>query len=76
MFSTRATSNAALAGGVAGAIAAYVVAYHSSIGFLWPSTFGLTATLIVGVVWSLMSSPPPAGIENHTWRGVMRRSAD
>jgi SSS family solute:Na+ symporter len=76
MFSKRATSSGALAGGAAGALTAYLVAYQSSIGFLWPSTFGLTATLIVGIAWSLLSSPPPAGIENYTWRGVMRRSAD
>jgi hypothetical protein len=76
MFSRRATSSGALAGGLAGAIAAYVVAYRSSIGFLWPSTFGLAATLIVGVAASLLSSPPPPEIERFTWRGVMRRSAN
>ena len=76
MFSQRATSSGALAGGAAGAITAYMVAYQSSIGFLWPSTFGLAATLIVGVLASLVSSPPPAAIEQYTWRGVMRRSAD
>ena len=26
----------------------YYVAYHSGIGFMWPSTFGLAATLVVG----------------------------
>ena len=76
MFSQRATSSGALAGGAAGAIAAYLVAYRSSIGFLWPSTFGLAATLVVGAAASLVSSPPPADIERYTWRGVMRRSAD
>lgn len=75
MFSKRATSSGALAGGAAGAVTAYLVAYQSSIGFLWPSTFGLAATLIVGAAWSLMSSPPPAAIGRYTWRGVMRRSA-
>jgi SSS family solute:Na+ symporter len=73
MFSTRATSVGALAGGLAGAAAAYIVAYRSPIGFLWPSTFGLAATLIVGVAASLVSRPPPAEIARHTWRGVMRR---
>jgi len=76
MFSRRATSSGTLAGGTAGAITAYMVAYQSSIGFLWPSTFGLAATLIVGMAASLLSSPPPAAIEQYTWRGVMRRSAD
>ncbi len=41
MFSTRARSESALAGGLAGAVASYYVAYHTRIGFLWPSTFGL-----------------------------------
>ncbi len=76
MFSTRATSLGALAGGVAGAATAYMVAYYSSIGFLWPSTLGLVATLLVGMAVSLISTPPPAGIESYTWRGVMRRAAD
>ncbi len=74
MFSTRATSHGALAGGVAGALTAYLVAYHSAIGFLWPSTFGLAATLIVGTLASLVTRAPGAEIEGHTWRGVMRRS--
>jgi solute:Na+ symporter, SSS family len=76
MFSKRATSNGALAGGLAGAVAAYLVAYRSSIGFLWPSTFGLAATLLVGATCSPFSSPPPDEVERYTWRGVMRRSAD
>jgi SSS family solute:Na+ symporter len=76
MFSTRATSVGALAGGVAGAATAYTVAYYTSIGFLWPSTLGLVATLAVGAAVSLVSTPPPAEIENYTWRGVMRRYAD
>jgi len=75
MFSRRATSFGALAGGLAGAITAYVVAYQSTIGFLWPSTFGLAATLGVGLVCSLFT-PPPVDIEQYTWRGVMRRVAD
>ena len=48
MFSRRASSGAVLVAGVTGALAAYYVAYHSSIGFMWPSTFGLVATLVVG----------------------------
>lgn len=75
MFSRRATSLGALAGGLAGAVTAYVVAYQSSIGFLWPSTFGLAATLIVGAAVSLLS-PAPTGVDHYTWRGVMRRSVD
>jgi solute:Na+ symporter, SSS family len=71
MFSARATSTAALAGGVAGAVTSYVVAYHSPIGFLWPSTFGLMATLMVGAVVSAVSPRPSSAGESLTWRAVM-----
>jgi solute:Na+ symporter, SSS family len=73
MFSRRATSAAALVGGATGAIAAYVVAYHSAIGFLWPSTFGLAATLGAGGAVTLLAPGPSSG-EQLTWRAVMRRS--
>jgi SSS family transporter len=74
LFSTRARSEAALAGGVAGAGAAYYVAYHTSIGFLWPSTFGLAATLIVGGVLAVLWPAPPGAKGRHlTWRAVMSR---
>ncbi len=56
MFSRRATSAAVLAGGVAGAVASYYVAYHTTIGFLWPSTFGLAASLLVGLVLSALQA--------------------
>ena len=48
MFSRRATATPTLAAGVAGSVTSYYVAYHTSIGFMWPSTFGLAATLMVG----------------------------
>src|SRR5580765_8060459 len=48
MFSRRATAVPVLIAGVAGSLTSYYVAYHTSIGFMWPSTFGLAATLIVG----------------------------
>jgi SSS family solute:Na+ symporter len=71
MFS-RAGSGAALLGGAAGAITAYVVAYHSPIGFLWPSTFGLAITLLIGlaVAWGRPDTSPAA--TRYTWRGVMQ----
>ncbi|MGH9385706.1 MAG: sodium:solute symporter family transporter [Vicinamibacterales bacterium] len=73
MFSRRATSVAVVWGGVAGAVASYYVAYHSSIGFLWPSTFGLLGTLIIGWLITLVA-PAPADSpgQNLTWRAVMR----
>jgi SSS family transporter len=70
MFSRRATSVAALAGGVTGAMVAYGIAYHSSIGFLWPSTFGLAATLGVGVLVTLVRGAVDTGAR-FTWRAVM-----
>jgi SSS family transporter len=47
MFSRTATSRAVLAGGLAGTLVSYLVAYHTSISFLWPSAFGLATTLAV-----------------------------
>jgi SSS family transporter len=74
MFSEKARSEAVLAGGVAGAAAAYYVAYHSDLGFLWPSTFGLAGTLLVGAVLAL-AWPAAADYPGRqlTWRAVMRR---
>lgn len=74
MFSPRSRSEGVLAAGVAGALASYLVAYASPIGFLWPSTFGLAATLIVGgLVAAAWPSPPDAPGRRLTWRAVMDR---
>jgi Na+/proline symporter len=54
MFVPRVHSVAACIAGAAGAFAAYYVAYQSSIGFLWPSTFGLAATMLTGVLLALV----------------------
>lgn len=59
MFNRRATSGATLLAGILGTLTSYVVAYHTSIGFMWPSTFGLAATLFAGCVFSLFSSTRP-----------------
>lgn len=73
MFSRRATAVPALLGGVAGTATSYVVAYHSSIGFMWPSTFGLVATLLVGIaLTAIVRSRPTARALRLTWREVMR----
>jgi len=76
MFSAKARSEAALAGGIAGAAASYYVAYHSGLSFLWPSTFGLAATLAVGwaVAW-IWPAPLSAPGRALTWSAVMRREA-
>jgi Na+/proline symporter len=73
MFSPRTSSAAALAGGVAGALAAYLVAYQSSIGFFWPSTFGLVATLAVGIAASYAATPASDHARSYTWKAIMRR---
>ncbi len=74
MFVERARSVVALVAGVAGAATAYYVAYHSTIGFMWPSTFGLVATLISGV---LLAAMLPAHADDPgrrlTWRKVMEQ---
>jgi len=76
MFSAKARSEAALAGGIAGAAVSYYVAYHSGLSFLWPSTFGLAATLAVGGVlawvWPAPLSAPGRAL---TWSAVMGREA-
>ena len=75
MFVARARSTTALLAGVAGAYTAYYVAYQSGLGFMWPSTFGLAATLVAGVglaaVW-----PAAAGERGGelTWSKVMASS--
>jgi SSS family transporter len=73
MFSEASRGTGVLLAGVAGAGASYYVAYHSAIGFLWPSTFGLAATLIVGGLAAL-SWPESADAPGRklTWRIVTR----
>src|SRR6266508_2541085 len=48
MFSRRVTSGPALVAGIVGTMTSYYVAYQTRIGFMWPSTFGLVATLAAG----------------------------
>ena len=72
MFSRKATAFPALAGGVAGSVTSYVVAYHSPIGFMWPSTFGLAATLAIGFMWTLIVPARPSETALRlTWWSVM-----
>jgi len=72
MFSRRATSSAALVAGVAGSLTSYYVAYHSRIGFMWPSTLGFAATLLIGVVWSIVvPGRPSESALRLTWSSVM-----
>jgi SSS family solute:Na+ symporter len=74
MFSRRATAGATLLAGVAGTATSYYVAYHSSIGFMWPSTFGLAATLATGAALAAsVRGRPSAAALQLTWHEVMRR---
>ena len=71
MFSRRATATPATRTGMAGSLTSYYVAYHTSIGFMWPSTFGLAATMIVGAGMTAVSgSRPTADALLLTWRQV------
>jgi len=71
MFSRRATATPTLIAGVSGSLASYYVAYHTSIGFMWPSTFGLAATLMVGIVTTaLIGKEPTPEALRLTWRQV------
>jgi Na+/proline symporter len=76
MFSRRATSASVLTGGVVGSLVSYYVAYHTHIGFLWPSTFGLAATLVLALTMAAITSAvgnrTPAPGEHLTWYEVMR----
>jgi SSS family solute:Na+ symporter len=74
MFVERARSIVALAAGVTGAVTAYYVAYHSAVGFMWPSTFGLGATLLSGSLLAMLL-PSSAGDRGRelTWKRVMER---
>jgi SSS family transporter len=77
MFSRKATSGPTLAAGVAGTITSYVVAYHTSIGFMWPSSFGLAATMISGwILTAVVPGRPSAEALRLTWRAVMQLPND
>jgi Na+/proline symporter len=76
MFSRGATSTAVLAGGLVGSFVSYYVAYHTAISFLWPSAFGLAATVatahaIAGINRAMGVEPSTDGL-HLTWYAVMR----
>ncbi len=72
MFSRRATAGAALVGGVVGSFTSYYVAYMSRIGFMWPSTLGFAATVVVGAIWSaVVPGRPTDSALRLTWWSVM-----
>jgi Na+/proline symporter len=73
MFSQKARSEGVLVGGILGAGASAYVAFFSPLGFLWPSTFGLLTTLLMGYVLSLLQGPAPSAQASLTFRSVMDR---
>jgi SSS family transporter len=76
MFSRTATSAAVLAGGLAGTAVSYYVAYHTSISFLWPSAFGLAATIATAHVAARIGRLAGLKHDAHgahlTWYAVMQ----
>jgi SSS family transporter len=75
MFSRRATSGATLAAGLVGTFTSYYVAYQTTIGFMWPSTFGLAATLATGWILNrMLPGRPTAAALQLTWRNVMQQT--
>jgi len=73
MFSQRATSGPVLVAAIVGSFTSYYVAYQTRIGFMWPSTFGLAATVLVGVILTAVSRRRPSTEARRlTWRAVMR----
>lgn len=72
MFSRRATAVPVLIAGLAGTFTSYYVAYRTSIGFMWPSTFGLAATLVLGFALTavLRTRPSEAALRLTWWEVV------
>jgi SSS family transporter len=77
MFSRRAEAAGTLAAGVVGTATSYYVAYHTSIGFMWPSTFGLAATALTGWILSVVlpARPTPEALRL-TWWHVMQQPVE
>lgn len=74
MFSRRTTAGAALGGGLAGAVASYVTAYHSGLSFYWPSTMGLAGSLLTGLALTVVLRTRPTQAQlGLTWSEVIAR---
>jgi SSS family transporter len=76
MFSRRAVAGPTLVAGIAGTLTSYLVAYHSPIGFMWPSTFGLVATLSVGhALTAILPARPSPDAQRLVWWAVVKGDA-
>ncbi|MDO8587007.1 MAG: sodium/solute symporter [Armatimonadota bacterium] len=73
MFTKRARSEGALIGGIVGAGVSFYVAFGTDIGFIWPTVFGLVATLVIGYAVSLASGPPVKSQAGMTFKSVMKQ---
>jgi Na+/proline symporter len=71
MFTRRARSGGVLAGGVMGTVMSVYIAFFSNLSFVWPTVFGLAATLTVGYGLALLVRGGDDYIPL-TWRDVMR----
>jgi len=72
MFNRRATAVPVLIAGILGSLTSYQVAYHTSIGFMWPSTFGFALTVAVGSILAFAAPPPTVAALRLTWWSVVR----
>ncbi len=74
MFTRRARNGGVLIGGVLGTFIAVYIAFFSTIGFIWPTVFGLVATVGIGYAISLGIPGVVKDEQNQlTWSAVMRR---
>jgi len=72
MFSRRARGTGVVIGGAVGTLAACYVAFLTDLSFLWPSAFGLAATLGVGYGLSFFgSSKACQDVRRLTWAVVV-----
>lgn len=73
MFSERTRSLGVLIGGIVGTGVSLYLAFYTKLGFVWPTVFGLIASLIIGYLASLLvpgTTSPEA--RQLTWRNVVR----
>ena len=77
MFTKRANSLGVFVGGFAGTAVALYTVHLSNLGrvsFLWPSTFGLLTTIIIGYGLGLIFPNSDPDRNAWTWRSVMMQN--
>src|SRR5207253_2673846 len=74
MFTRRAHQFGALSGGIVGTLVSIYLAFVIRIEFIWPTVYGLLATLSVGYLMSVLTPMLRAGGNSElTWKRVMSR---